>query len=246
MRLTDTRSTYAVRRQRRIASISIGITVLVVAAVALVVMALSATEARDDRSRSEVPASTMDYAVFLGDEYTQGQGASSSDARWVNILAAAEEWEPSNLGKAGTGYLVTSGPAECQREECPNAEEMVPAAVEGSPDVVVVATGYRDLSAFEKDRSDVIQAIRSTYSSLRARLPDARIIAVGPVVTADVTDQTLDLDASVEAAAEDVDATFVSLIDPDVIVPGAALGDELTDEGHAAIAERIADALSAP
>ena len=180
-------------------------------------------------------------AVFIGDSYTHGTGASTPDRRWSTLVSRQAGWEEVNLGRGGTGYVATSGPAGCGRPACPNYLGVLAAAAAEEPDVVVVAGGQNDFRAYGENPGRVVDNIDLTYRELRRLLPNARIIAVGPSTPAGTGDTLRSLDAAVHQAAELVGADYVSLIDPPVITPQAVAPDgaHVNDLGHEAIAQRV-------
>jgi lysophospholipase L1-like esterase len=186
-------------------------------------------------------------AAFIGDSYTSGHGASSPTLAWASMVAAEEGWKVVNLGRGGTGYLTTSGVNGCGEEYCPNYQEMVPEVVKARPDVVVIAGGQNDFTAFSQDPDAVRSAIEATYTAVRQELPDARILAVGPSIpsAAPPGPTATGFDAIVQEAAEAVDATYISMLDPAVFTDAMILpdGGHVNDDGHAAIAERVLAAL---
>lgn len=184
-------------------------------------------------------------AIFLGDSYTAGTGASSPDKDWVSLVANAEGWDFVNLGRGGTGYTATSSVQGCGLEFCPNYGAMIPEAKSQSPDVVVIAGGQNDFTTFNSDRQGVTDAIRRTYTDARTAFPKAKIVAVGPSTPWGVNAEVTAFDKVVQDAAASVSAKYVSLIDPDVIQPEMVIEDKahVNDSGHAAIAERVESAL---
>jgi len=184
-------------------------------------------------------------AVFLGDSYTQGTGSSTPNLRWSSLVSQKMGWAEDNMGRGGTAYVAVSDVNGCGLVVCPNYQEMVDAAVAHKPAVVVVAGGQNDLSLFMRDPATVTDAINKTYRTLRNKLPDARIVAVGPSTPWGVGAPITGLDRAVQDAAAAVSATYVSLIAPDVIDPANVLPDKahVNNAGHAAIAERVIAAL---
>lgn len=189
-------------------------------------------------------ATTPPVAAFIGDSYTAGVGASAKSKRWTTLVAASQGWEEDNLGRGGTGYLTTAGLQGCGRAVCPNYQGMLSDVSALKPDIVVVAGGQLDQV---QDPAKESAAIAAFYRSLRSRLPDAKIIAVGPS-SPDATPGThIDaIDKEVRAAATAIGATYVELLHPSVIAPSMVLADNthVNDAGHAAIAARVEAALN--
>lgn len=233
----------------------VGVLVLAAGVIALSGFAVtkaasSAPSAVSEAAQSYVPESTVTpeaavvapRAVFIGDSYTQGTGASDKETtRWTSLVAANKGWEQINLGRGGTGYVTTSGVNGCGKEYCPSYPEMIAEAVAAQPDLVVVAGGQNDLRAMADTPDVVIAGINTTYSSLRAALPGARIIAVGPSTASTVNNTVIALDEAVKAAAAANGAEYISLLDPAVLTPEmiAPDGSHANDAGHAAIAARV-------
>jgi lysophospholipase L1-like esterase len=184
-------------------------------------------------------------AVFIGDSYTHGTGASTPERRWSTLVSRSASWDEVNLGLGGTGYVATSGPAGCGRPACPNYLGVLAAAAEAKPDVVVVAGGQNDFRAYGEDPAGVVNKIDQTYRELRRLLPEARIIAVGPSTPTGSGDTLRSLDSAVRESADRVGAEYISLLDPPVITPGmvAPDGAHVNDRGHEAIAERVLTAV---
>lgn len=183
-------------------------------------------------------------AVFIGDARSAGVGASETSKRWTTRLSAAEGWQEVNVARAGTGYLTTAGLLECGRTFCPNYKGAVLEAIRNKPQIVVVAGGQNDQL---QDPVAEQAAIAEVYHDLRAGLPDAQIIAVGPATTdAQPGKNLLAIDDAVRLAATDNGALYVSLLNPPVIQPGMVPADKGApdDAAHAAIEQRVAAALS--
>lgn len=198
-----------------------------------------------ESGRTAAPVVAKPVAAFIGDSYTQGKGATSPQTTWVALVASAKGWGYDNLGKGGTGYVTVSDVNGCGLAVCPNYQDMTGAAIASKAAIVVVAGGQNDVPAFAQEPAKVKQAIHSTYAKLRAGLPNAQIIAVGPSTPFDINAQVIEFDQAVEEAAAAVGAKYVSLIEPNVIVPDMVVGDKahVNDAGHKAIAERIVATL---
>ena len=190
-------------------------------------------------SPSIAPGDTA--AVFLGDSYTEGWGASDPSRRWSALVAAEVGWVELNQGQGGTGFVTTSGRGGCGLDYCPTYVERVPDVISAQPDIVVIAGGQNDLMALAGDPDAVRAALVETYTLIRQGLPQARIIAVGPSTARPGNELIVELDEWVQATASSVGADYVSLIDPVVIEPSMVDFDgvHVNDAGHEAIAERV-------
>jgi lysophospholipase L1-like esterase len=179
--------------------------------------------------------------IFIGDSFTVGTGASDNTKRWTAIVSKTEGWHQVNLGHAGTGYSKTSS-SGCDGSGCPNFAQMVQEAAATNPGRVVVAGGQSD---FSLDFAEVEPAIKKTYADLRAALPNATIIAVGPSAVGNVTQKISDFDNAVQQAASAIGAQYVSLINPDVLDESmtSAGNTQMNDAGQAAIAQRVIESL---
>jgi lysophospholipase L1-like esterase len=157
-------------------------------------------------------------------------------------------WVEHNFGHGSIGYLkdVSASP-ELGRTASPNYLGIVDEVAAASPDIVVVAGGLNDMGTFAREPGPVVGAIIDTFHALRSRLPNARIVAIGPCVPYDITPTVVALDLDVHDAALEVGAEYVSLIAPTpAIQPYMVLPDHehVDDSGHAAIADRIISVLA--
>ncbi len=213
---------------------------LVAVAVVLIAVggAVTARAAAQTQS-SGLPAHPT--TVFIGDSYTAGVGASSPAHRWTTLVSKAEGWKEVDLGRGGTGYVTAAGLAACGQTYCPDYQGMVGDAVTADPDIVVVAGGQNDFTAWGQDPAKVRAGIASLYKDLRRELPTAVIYAVGPSTTGGIGGPVVGMDAAVRAAAKAQDAHYVSLISPDVVRQSmvTADGGHVDDAGHTAIADRV-------
>lgn len=182
-----------------------------------------------------------DVAVFLGDSYTQGWGASEPIVKWSTLVAHDAGWVEVNQGQGGTGYVTTAGVASCGQDYCPAYPDRVADIVAAAPEIVVIAGGQNDRWALATDPALVQAAVDRTFNLLRQGLPNARLIAVGPSTAEPATALITELDGWVRAAADRVDAEYVSLLDPVVIQSDMVAADmvHVNDAGHRAIADRV-------
>lgn len=195
----------------------------------------------NDYSSYFEPVDDASRAIFVGDSYSAGTGASEPGRRWTSIVATERGWEERNEALGGTGYLVTATVEGCGLEFCPNYREVLQQMNTTAPDVLFIAGGQNDFAAWREDRQAVTDAVWQTYREARTLFPDTRIVAVGPSVIGDVSEEVIGLDAEVQAAAAEVGAEYISLISPDVLSPAMDVGDggHVNDEGHRAIADRV-------
>ncbi|WP_062292710.1 SGNH/GDSL hydrolase family protein [Demequina phytophila] len=222
---------------------------LVLAAVAALWLANSAASSRAAASASASPVDTAVRALFIGDSYTAGTGASSDATRWSTLVAADQGWEELNYGLGGTGYSSTSGFKGCGEEFCDKfAGTIEQAAADGvEPDVVVISGGQNDAGLWWQDSDAVIADVDATYQAARATFPHARIIAVGPHLPGQPYGHwKFDFDDAVQEAAESVDGEFVSLMAPRAVkfrLYDAGDGVHVNDEGHRLIAQRVIEGI---
>jgi lysophospholipase L1-like esterase len=184
-------------------------------------------------------------AAFIGDSITAGYGASSEPMRWTSLVSQKMGWIEHNFGRGGTGYLATSSREGCGLDFCPNYLGMLDDVASSDPDIVVVAGGGNDMPEFMSNSGPVSRAITDTFNELRKRLPNARIIAVGPFAR-DVTSSVIAFDRDVQGAARAIGGEYVSLIAPNPVVQEdmfLADGSHINDSGYAAIADRITAVL---
>ncbi|MGY1858402.1 SGNH/GDSL hydrolase family protein [Modestobacter sp. SYSU DS0290] len=109
--------------------------------------------------------------VFLGDSYT---AASETGVGYAIRTAALLGWTPVLEAIGGTGYL-TAGTLPGGAPYAARVDEVVAAA----PDVVVVQGSTNDRG---NSTEALYTAARDLYSELGARLPEARIVVLGPVL----------------------------------------------------------------
>lgn len=223
------------------------VTIVVVGAVG-VGLRYDATRTERDLSDASAepfvsPVNGGPRAVFIGDSYVSGAGATDLGHRWSSLLSAKKLWTEDNIGIGGTGYALAA--PGCGAELCGSFQEMADYAVTLNPPIVVVAGGNNDFEEFVRDPTDIVNAIYDTMGILRTGLPTARIIAVGPSAAAEVPPFVTIYEGVVRDAVNAVGGEFVSLTEPDAIEADmlAPDGVHVDDRGHAAIARAIDQAL---
>lgn len=185
--------------------------------------------------------------VYLGDSMVAGGMATSTLKRWSSLVAAHEGWLENNMSRGGTGYVKTSNASGCGLAYCPSIPEMAAEAVAARPEVVVVSAGRNDQAIMGSNPASVHTAIDAAFATLRAGLPGARIIALGPMYDdASPGAALLQIDTWVKEAAAAHGATYVSGV-PTWLVghPEWIAGDGVhqNDAGHAEDARRLIAAI---
>lgn len=190
---------------------------------------------------SPTPTPDPPVAVFVGDSYTTGEGASSSAKRWSTLVADEMGWTERNVAQGGTGYVSRN--AEISKR---SYREQLWSAPRAGVRFVVIAGGQNDFGELREDPEQVFEAVADAFELAHRRFPDAEIIAVGPSTPWDIGLEARALDSAVRAAAEEQEATYVSLLDPDVVPERFVHPDgvHVTDKGYAAIARRVISQIS--
>jgi lysophospholipase L1-like esterase len=178
--------------------------------------------------------------LFVGDSYTVGQGTTSPELRWSTLVAEEMGWQELNVAVGGTGFVKGNS----KRDNYPTQLRSVPP---GSVDIVVIAGGQNDFKGLRRDPGRVFDAVADTYALAVLRFPDAEIVAVGPSTPRAIGLEARALDSAVRATAAANGATYVSLLDPNIVQGRlvAADGVHTTDQGNARIAERVLATLQA-
>jgi lysophospholipase L1-like esterase len=129
----------------------------------------AAGPASDTPSPSDATA-TPARAVFLGDDYTAGAGASAGSVPWTDRVATALDLDATVVAEPGAGYAT-------QGKDGTSYLQLVDTVVKARPDLVIVSGGRNDVDqAGEAVRS----AAQRVFTRLQRQLPDATIIAVAP------------------------------------------------------------------
>jgi lysophospholipase L1-like esterase len=111
-------------------------------------------------------------AAIVGDSYTSGANASSPRRGYAERLARSMGWRHADIrGLPGAGYARSSVTGRKLRP-------VVRKVVRKRPPIVVLVMGHND-SRVGPGR--VEHAARWTLGILRRKLPDSRIVVVGPI-----------------------------------------------------------------
>lgn len=193
------------------------------------------------RTADRKDEATPPVALFVGDSYTVGQRSSAPEKRWSTIVADDMGWTERNVADGGTGF-VSRHPDQGRLSYVEQLRSVHPRGV----DIVVIAGGQNDFPELGETPAEVFTAVATTYEVAARRFPDAEIIAVGPSTPWDIGLEARALDSAVRAAADRHGATYVSLLDPDVVRDQYvdADGTHVNDEGYAAIARRVVSQIS--
>jgi lysophospholipase L1-like esterase len=182
----------------------------------------------------------LPLAVFIGDSYTQ-------PGTWPGVLADAQGWEIVNLGSGGTGYVARStgktAQQGCGRDVCGSFVEMADIAIKREPDVVVVAGGRNDHG------HNIDRAAHELFHTLRAGLPNARIIAVQPMWDASpYPDFLLRYGKVIQREVDAVDGEYVKIGSPLADRPELVQSDGVhpTTEGQTLLGRSVNKALGQP
>lgn len=172
-------------------------------------------------------------AVFVGDSYTTGSGATTPARRWTSLLSREMGWFEENMGSPGAGYLNVGRGSGCPQGGCPSFSKLAPKILAASKTNFVVIAGGRADSGQDPDA--VRAAAVSLFSQIKKGLPKAKIVVISPIWDARTPPAELGRVSdiikveSMNAGAKylDVGAFFVGrpkLIGPDGVHP--------TDEGY--------------
>ncbi|MEW2289388.1 SGNH/GDSL hydrolase family protein [Streptomyces sp. NPDC047841] len=176
----------------------------------------------------------------LGDSLAGGssQGGKGSHG-WPSLVAEQLGLTLRLDAKGGTGY-TTGGRQEGGRPYTQRIKQ----AIAAKPDVVVVE-GSRNDSSPTKTRAAAVDTLRR----LRAGLPHARILVIGPIYSFRRPIGSHPIDEAVSAAAEKFNLPHLSPVHRGWFTGSAhqyigSDGVHPTDAGHAYLAKRIRPELS--
>jgi len=209
----------------------------------------------DEKSRKkEEEFSRPKTAVFIGDSYTAGAGASSPALNFVTLFSKNNDLLPFNLGKGGTGYPISFEPAPtklsakqielnryaCGMTRCPNYFEIL-AEIQVQPDYVFINGGRNNALDNELNRS-----VPKYLSEVRKKFPKSRIYVTSPIGdTVEVGDNILQLRKILKSSLRQLfNAYYLDLRDP-LLGTKKVVEDGVhpNDEGHQIIAERLSEAF---
>jgi len=136
----------------------------------------AAPAARAALARAATPAAARAPfdAAFLGDSYTFGVGATKPSDGYAYLVARAEHWTARIVGLPGSGYVRVA------IRDHENIAAGLAAVIAARPRVVIVASGHNDAMPHVPYTQTQAAALRD-LSALRAALPQATIVVLGPI-----------------------------------------------------------------
>jgi lysophospholipase L1-like esterase len=148
--------------------------------------------------------------AVMGDSFTEGTGASASQAWWGRKMAETLGWyDLAQSGVGATGYLnpATGGKVKFR-------DRVVNDVINLNPDVVIIAGGINDQGAYS---AAAIEAEASLlFAQIKAALPNVTLIALSPFWNKGAESTVLaiwDLKDAIKAAALANGAFFVDLLE---------------------------------
>lgn len=179
---------------------------------------------------------------FIGDSYTAGSDLGGrGDANITSLLGQRFGWQTVNAAVGGTGY-VNSGPSGQNR--APFEAAQLDRIVAAQPSAVVISGSRNDIG-----EPGVRDAAGRLYSNLKAKLPNTKLIVVGPAwVNGNPPEGLLDVRDNVRDAARQAGITFIDPIaegwfaSSDASLIGSD-GVHPTDAGHQRMAQLLGDDL---
>ncbi len=130
-------------------------------------ISLSSATGRARAAGNVVPVGSPVHVAFLGDSYTFGVGATEPTDGYAYLVARDENWTARVVGLPGSGYVRVA------IRDNKNIAAGLAAVIAAQPQVVVVECGHNDAMPGTAAIKDL--------TALRAALPDAKIVVVGPI-----------------------------------------------------------------
>lgn len=184
-------------------------------------------------------------AIFIGDSYAAGTGASSPERRWTTLVSETEGWQEHNFAFGGTGYVTTAGKAGCGKSFCPAYLEALNQALAATPKpgVIVVSGGRNDLGSNGRDA-----AVARFFDEVCLDKGGAQVIVVAPLWQSDQAPASLTtLSREVEEQSSRCGIRFIDLGSPLDGTESTVANDGIhpNDGGHEAIAEAFEKLIQA-
>lgn len=186
---------------------------------------------------TKAPAPT---AVFIGDSYTVGAGATHTELGWARVASRILSWSPVVAADSGSGF-ITKG----QRGML-TADLIKAAKPESTPSYVVIASGYNDSAS---NPAPLESAVHEALDAAKAKWHKAKFVVLGPwAPNGTVNSNQATTGAILKSAAHERGMVFVDPISQEWFkAPGMIGPDKLhpNDAGHRAIGQDAAEAITA-
>lgn len=186
-----------------------------------------------DAFAEPTPTAEAPVALFIGDSYTAGSGASNTSTRWVSIVASELGWVAENRGVGGTGYAAGAGVDRCGSVGCQNFTNVV-AELDVQPDQIIVSGGRNDGVTPEEFRG----AVEALFVALAQKYPGVPVAVTLPLGDDDVLPSEWKAPIVAEVAAA-YGARVLDIGQPLYGLPDAVVADGVhpSDQGHQLIAD---------
>jgi acyl-CoA thioesterase I len=182
-------------------------------------------------------ASSHPVVVAIGDSIMEGHGLRPGQS-WAGLLAKQHGWRFTNLASDGSGFLKVGTKGDTFADQ-------VRAAVKLNPSVILLAGSSNDLG---ESNPALAKETTATIASIRAALPDVKIIAVSAIWGAtSAPAQLKDIDGQVESAVTAVGGKYVDIGQPLAGHPELMQSDTVhpTAAGQRVLADSIVAAFRA-
>lgn len=146
---------------------------LVSAILTCLLLLFTSTATRARAAASTVIAAPV-HTAFLGDSYTFGIGATQPTDGYAYLVSKAEGWTSRVVGLPGSGYVRVA------IRDDKNIAAGLSSVIAAHPQVVIVASGHNDAMPHVAYKQTEAAALRD-LGELRAALPEAKIVVVGPI-----------------------------------------------------------------
>ena len=193
-------------------------------------------------SASAQPSVEAIKAVFFGDSFAEGKGASAPDKRFTTVLSTSFGWTEDNRAHAGTGYLRSSQTNDCAGAPCQGFAAQVAGLAADPPAVVLISGGANDINL---PAGEVETAVQETLRTLKTAAPSAKVYVINPWWDGRPMPEGLaPRTAAISAAAAAAGATFIDIGQPLRDNPALLTDGEANDRGHARLAELLGAQLT--
>jgi lysophospholipase L1-like esterase len=220
------------------------LTALVVTVVVIVV-AVVATVTLFGVGRTSSARNHQPVALFVGDSYTHGARDVDAQHTYAPLTCRRLAWTCRLDAVGGSGFVRGRENHQDYLSRLPEAKEKY------HPDYVFVTGGRNDLFRPEISQADIIAAVTTYLTKVRAAFPTAKLVVLSPFwIEAPLPSEVQWLTGVEEGATRAVGATWIStegwlnrsLLESDNVHPTQAGHDELSKRLVAALADVIAPA----